>query len=347
MKYNIKSLIAIVLGLVATGHCLGQNYTTTTAAGAGNDWNTVAAGWSSGAGASANPGATYQALSGALVRSPRSQPISTVTFPGLSLQIDYGAALRFKTSDIGTTTTYVFGGGGLILNGGQAQAGDAINSIVSGFMHVTAASSLTTSGPGGVLDTPNHPATDTRTFQFTADIDGSGLLTLMNGKTSISNPSSQGLPDFSFTGNNSLFLGGFLNVGGWLQVGGINSLGGGNLSVVGTTTGGNQAVFSSTLDLVSAGTLTLGSATDTTGSALILDHNLTFSAVTIDGTSLAAGSYNVADLTALGFGANIAGGSDGTGTIFLTVAAVPEPSAITMASIGGLAMMGLLRRRKA
>ena len=83
------------------------------------------------------------------------------------------------------------------------------------------------------------------------------------------------------------------------------------------------------------------------GSALILDHNLTFSAVSINGTDLAAGSYNVADLTSLGFGANIAGGSDGTGTIFLTVAAVPEPSTIAVASLGGLAMTIWMRRRKA
>ena len=76
---------------------------------------------------------------------------------------------------------------GLILNGGQAQAGDAINSVVSGFMHVTAASSLTTSGPGGGFGYAK-PSGDRHAHfhQFTANIDGNGLLTLMNGKTSIS-----------------------------------------------------------------------------------------------------------------------------------------------------------------
>ena len=45
MKYNFKSLAAIVLGLAATsGHCFAQNYTTTINAGAGVDWNTVGAG---------------------------------------------------------------------------------------------------------------------------------------------------------------------------------------------------------------------------------------------------------------------------------------------------------------
>lgn len=135
-----------------------------------------------------------------------------------------------------------------------------------------------------------------------------------------------------------------MDVGGWLQVAGINSLGSGDLGIVGTTAGGNQAVFSSTLDLVSLGTLTLGSASDTTGSGLLLDHNLAFSAVTINGTSLANGSYDVAALTGMGFGANIAGGS--LAGEFLTVGAVPEPSTIALGLLGGLGMI-VLRRRNA
>jgi hypothetical protein len=91
--------------------------------------------------------------------------------------------------------------------------------------------------------------------------------------------------------------------------------------------------------------LTLGSVGDAVDSGLILDHNMTFSSITIGGTSLAAGSYNVSDLTSMGFGANIAGGSDTSGNIFLTVAPVPEPSSLALATIGGLAALGLRRKR--
>jgi len=70
------------------------------------------------------------------------------------------------------------------------------------------------------LDTAGNPTTDTRNFNFTATLDGTGLLTLMNGETSISNPASQGSPDFSFGGDDSSFSGGFINVGGWLSNGG-------------------------------------------------------------------------------------------------------------------------------
>jgi hypothetical protein len=335
---TLKLTTLLVAGTMSALPLHADLFTTITAATAGNDWSTVGAGWSSGAGATA--GNDYEALSGALVRSPRNSG-PTVAFPGNSLQIDAGAAMRFKTGDIGTTTTFVFNDGGLILNGGQAQAGDAINSVVSGTVHVVAASSLTTSGPGGVLDTPGHAAADTRTFSFTANVDGSGTLTLMNGKTTIANPSGNGLPDFSFTGNNSSFSGGFTNVGGWLQVAGIGSLGSGNVTISGFDNL-NQAVFNSTIDLVSGGTLTLSNL----NSGLILDNNLTFAAVSIDGTSLAPGAYTVADLTTLGFGANIAGGSDPT-KVLTVVGAVPEPATVALLSTAGLAMLVFRRKRSA
>jgi len=335
---NRPSITPIFLAavLLSAAQLPAALYTTSTNAGAGDDWTTIAAGWTSGAGATA--GNDYESLSGALVRSPRSSG-PTVTFPGNSLKIDTGSAMRFKTGDVGTTTTFVFNNGGFILNGGQGQAGDAINSVVSGSVHVIAASSLTTSGPGGVLDTPGHAAADTRTFSFTANVDGTGMLTLMNGKTTIANPTGNGLPDFSFTGNNSSFSGGFTDVGGWLQVAGITSLGSGNVTITGFD-GSNQAIFNSTIDLVSNGTLTLSNI----NSGIILDRNLTFSAVSINGTSLAPGSYTVADLTTLGFGANIAGGSDPTKTL---IVAVPEPASTAIVTVSGLIAILIFRRRRA
>jgi len=53
---------------------------------------------------------------------PEAKPTSTVTFPGDSLQIDAGSALRFKTSDQGATTTYIFNNGGLILTAVKGRA---------------------------------------------------------------------------------------------------------------------------------------------------------------------------------------------------------------------------------
>jgi hypothetical protein len=259
------------------------------------------------------------------------------------LTIDSGAVLRLKnnTGNPGPAdTTYTFDTGGLILNGGQLQMGDGkaggLTYTVAGAMHITAASSFTTSGPSGGIDTPGHPATDARAFVISANMDGSSLVTVMNGKTSITSPSTFGAPDFSLTGSNSSFSGGFLNQGGWLQVAGIDSLGTGNLTISGFDAS-NQAIFSSTLDLVSSGTLTISNI----DSGLILDHNLTFSAVSIDGTSLLPGSYTTATLTAMGYGANIAGGSDPTK--LLTV--VPEPSVVLMLMMSGLFVLVCRPRR--
>src|SRR5258705_2060108 len=110
MKFHlIKFFVGMAVGLLVVMQLRATDFTTGTPANPGVDWTTVEAGWSSGAGATA--GYTYEVLSGGLVRSPRSQPTSTVTFPGDSLQIDAGSALRFKTSDQGATTTYIFNNG--------------------------------------------------------------------------------------------------------------------------------------------------------------------------------------------------------------------------------------------
>jgi len=89
-------------------------------------------------------------------------------------------------------------------------------------------------------------------------------------------------------------------------------------------------------DFASGGSLTLSGT-----SVLVLDQSVSFTAVTINGTSLAAGTYSFADLNAA-FDAFFADG--GTGSI--TVAAVPEPA--SAATLAGAALLGLvaLRRRR-
>jgi hypothetical protein len=106
-----------------------------------------------------------------------------------------------------------------------------------------------------------------------------------------------------------------------LQGSGINSLGFGDITLT-------SAQAASTLDLNydlsnPTGALTLIGAT----SKVILDQNLTFGAVSINGSSLAPGLYTFADLNAA-FDANFVDG--GTGSITV----VPEPTVPLLALLG-------------
>jgi hypothetical protein len=127
---------------------------------------------------------------------------------------------------------------------------------------------------------------------------------------------------------------------GWFKVTSLNGLGFGDVTLNSTTIATNTftSFFESDVDLVSIGTLTL------TGSNTILrlDEQLTFGAVTINGSSLAPGVYSTAQLEGM-FPTNIADvGSGSTADGTLTV--VPEPSSTTLFLVTSLCLVARRRR---
>ena len=168
-----------------------------------------------------------------------------------------------------------------------------------------------------------------RGFNFLATLVGDGNLSLDYGHdfgaTGVTAPAVQ------ISSSNPTFTGDWIVNAGWLQGSGPNSLGFGDITLT-------SAQAASTLDLNydlnnPTGALTLAGTT----SKLVLDQNLTFGSVSINGSSLAPGFYSFAALNS-SFDANIVDG--GTGSITV----IPEPTVPLLALIGAGALF--TRRRK-
>ncbi|HEX7653907.1 MAG TPA: hypothetical protein VF607_10395, partial [Verrucomicrobiae bacterium] len=105
---------------------LAANFTTATVQSSGNNPNWNSAIWNPGATTPA-AGNSYEALSGALLRSPYSA--NPQPFNGDSLQLDAGAAIRLKAFAL--SNSYTFGVGGIVLNGGWIGNGDDQKAFVN------------------------------------------------------------------------------------------------------------------------------------------------------------------------------------------------------------------------
>lgn len=337
---------ALVCAIAASAHA--ANFTTTTQQGAGdtNNWNSLI--WNPGP-VSPTAGNTYEALPGARVRSPNGTTGSggngatgqTFTFPGDSLTFTgvgfstTGASgeFRFKQNFDNPVFNFpgVSGNPGLILNGGILNNGDERLMTISGLVG-TASGTISSINPGG--QNPNDISAN-RAFLFTANLTGSGALTLDYARDF-----GSAAPAVQINSTNTNFTGNWTVNSGWLKGAGLNSLGFGNILMASQVVPALGTQAGSTLDLDYNLTNPTGSLTlQDTLSKLILDQNLTFGAVTINGTPLSVGTHTFAELNAA-FDANIVDG--GTGNIIV----VPEPSAFAMVLLGAFGLMRSRRRRE-
>lgn len=259
----------------------------------------------------------------ALVRNPYTGTPNVISFPGDTLILQTNAQLRFKNlGGVGTfvsgvnyaTPTNVFPGNfgfpGLILNGG------VLNNGTSGTAFVIQGTMYANPGSQSYLNPADTFNQDTvsRGLIFQAQLMGSGTLALLNGNSGPAVP----VPT-PFTGTSNNFTGLWIVKSGWLQgVGdgtsdGYNSLGTnpavsfdidpqwappqgpGLVFTNGSTYFYNgPAVLDMGPSLANSG----GSLFLTNGGQLYLHGNVVFSNVTVEGTSLARGTYTYSYLAA-------------------------------------------------
>jgi hypothetical protein len=297
MKLRLFLWVAILSGVVCDASFAAA--LTTTVVQANNDtshWN--AAIWDPGP-VSPTAGDTCEVFTGARVRTPNGTvasggtgaPGQTFTFPGDSLQLDgigFGVGttgeLRFKHSFDNTTFAFpgVNGNAGLILNGGMLNDGENRKPAITGAIR-TLPGSLSSINPGG--QNPNE-IDARRGFIIDATLTGGGDLSLdYAGDTTSSGAVT---PAIVIHSSNPTFSGKWIINSGWIQGAGNNSFGFGDIMLT-------SLQGPSTLDVDYDLTNPTGSLViETASSKLILDQNLTFGSVTIDGTSLSPGVHTFA-----------------------------------------------------
>jgi hypothetical protein len=233
-------------------------------------------------------GNTYELLDGGLIGNPPN--IGPQTFPGDSLVVNAGATVQ-AMGPAGTSLDFpgVDGNAGLILNGGTLLAGGDHGFGISGSIYVAADS---------IID---H-ASSSGNFVITAQIDGDGNLTLVNGK--IQRP-------LTIQSSNNAYHGTWMIDSGYLRGIGDGSLGSGSIVI---NDGARFMVF---YDMRTPGTLTLVGS----NSVMVLHQDCQFGAVTINNTSLPAGTYSYDQLVAQ-FPGNFA--PSGSGSITVLPANAPS-----------------------
>ncbi|HTS17372.1 MAG TPA: right-handed parallel beta-helix repeat-containing protein, partial [Verrucomicrobiae bacterium] len=219
-----------------------------------------------------------------------------MTFPGDSLILDSGTKLVAPASSVGTVDfPGTNGNPGLILNGGMLSNAHQPGSrtfVIAGWIAVLGTSTI------------NHPW-NPGGFIITAQLSGNGTLILLNG--AYSEPLDVESTNNSYSGDWWLLR------GGSLKGSGESSLGTGNIVVYPGST------LEIDYDIQTPGALTLLGA----NSVFILHQNCQFSAVTINGVSLAPGTYTYNNLLAQ-FPGNFAPG--GSGSI-----SIPAPAPVIVA----------------
>jgi hypothetical protein len=327
----ISPLGALALIVVASSQALAINHTTSFQQGPNTNWDDPAI-WTPNDGLAPHAGDTYEVILGATNPARLRNPINgnDVVFGGDSLKLNVSTEIRFKAKATGIATTITFNNGGLILNGGLLNTGDDVEFTLAGLISVTNNSVIDTIDANNV----NAPD-DQRSYVISSSISGTGNLSFNLGRT-VS-------PAFTIAGNNSTYTGDWIVNAGWFKVTSLTGLGFGDVTLNSTTIAANTftSFFEADVDLVSTGTLTLtGSNT-----VLRLDEQLTFSGVTINGTSLAPGIYTTAQLEGM-FPTNIADVGSGS-TVDGTLRVVPEPSTAAAALLASFCLASRRRRRAA
>ena len=205
------------------------------------------------------------------------------TFTGDSLALDAGATIQ-ASGPVGTSLNFpgVDGNAGLILNGGTLLAGDGHTFRISGRIYVAADSIIDHASAGG-------------NFVITAQIEGDGNLTLVNG--SIRRP-------LEIRSSDNPYRGTWLINSGYLRGTGNGSLGSGNIVIY------EGARITVNYDIQTPGTLTLLGS----NSVMFLHQDCQFGAAIINDTSLLPGAYSYDQLVAQ-FPGNFAPGGSGSITV--------------------------------
>ncbi len=278
--------------------CWAANYTSKSVVGAGANWTGNY--WQlNGAGALVGPptaGNTYELIangstltSGNDTRTRNPANPGVQTFPGDSLMLDTNSDIRLKGP--GAISTFPGPGGGqagFILNGGGINIGDDGKFWIDGVIEARQLSFIFPATSGTTADN--------RSLNIMGKLIGTGNLALINGGL---------VTAIEISGANNTFSGQWIVKSGYLLGSGNGSLGTNSITIdpnwsVPSANGAwtlgsgyNKAVVSISYDLNSAGTLTIAN-----GGQIVLYKNLCFSAVTINGTALTAGSHSYAELAA-------------------------------------------------
>ena len=344
-KINLGSALLIGsalawLSLSTSAWAAEPLYTTTSNQGGspGTSWASSIIWKLNGAGTAvaATAGNTYEAqyngtvklgngTATTLLRNPYSTGTPNIAvFPGDCLIVDTNTQIRFKA--LGTSGTTAQGGvaiayptnafyganglPGLVLNGGCLNTGDSDAFTILGTMQA-APGTLSYLNPGNTF------AGDwaKRDLIITAQLSGSGSLALLNATNSV--------PQV-INGTSNTFSGTWIVKAGWLQGAGDGTADGYNS--LGTNTACTflidpqwtpppifdaGAVFNNGPALLDMGAATAncgGSLILTNGGKLNLHGIVVFSAVTIEGTALAAGVHFYSELIA-NFPSSFSGGS--------------------------------------
>lgn len=320
MKLNIKTSplklgrrVGLASSLVIATLALpaiGFSQITQVANDSGVGWNDSTL-WSDSS--AAHSGATYTTASG-LGSSGNTYLGTSVSgrVRGLSSSATFGGDSLTVVANseilLKDATTY---SANVILDGGALRwaPNSSGNATMDGTLNVNSESYL------GVSQTGNS------TLTVNSAITGSGLLHVAAGTSSTATGYTLGV---TFGGDLSGYTGTF-DIGG----------------------GGNGGASFSTATISFAQAYNLPSLSMLMGDystpdILDLNYDLTVGSFAFNGTSLTSGTYTVSDLNT-----QFGNGSQFAGTGSLTVAAVPEPGSMTLASLGGGLMLVLaLRRRK-
>lgn len=256
MKYHLfKVLTVIAIGLLATTQLRAANFITTAnqTSGSSPNWNSAI--WNSGA-VVPTVGNSYEALSGALLRSPYSA--TAQPFNGDSLQLDSGASIRLKAYSSAITNIYTFGVIGIILNGGIIGNGDDQWAVINSPLTI-AANSFIYAGPDATwANTTSGAYQGFRTYSFNGGLSGSDGLTFANAVL-YNNPQVNAnvgvTPNFIFNGNGSAYTGTIYIEAGWVQAGSANAFQGDVVVAGGNASNGvnGPAMFGASVSFSSPG----------------------------------------------------------------------------------------------
>jgi len=316
-SHGFKWLSAVAAGALALSAVPSRAAVITLVSddASGEDWSTGTH-WSDGLPAAAGNDYFVGSGAGKIIRSTNNG--TAAVFPGDSLELDATGLFRLKSATGGSVSLTL-----LKLNGGALHNGNASNTTtVSGAINVLSASTLDLSSEGSNL--VNNGADVTRFLTIAATLSGSGLLNVGNGGTAPTAATFATLGNVNVTSTNNTFSGGWNVQSGILHGQSSGSLGTGNITV--GASGGFDTDYN----------VSLPTKSFSLSGLMQLDQNDTFGNVSINGTPLAAGTYNFAQLSTA-FPTNFVPG--GTGSI--TVA--PEPASLGIIAVSAL---GLLQRRR-
>jgi hypothetical protein len=322
MYLRLTTTLVSLLGLILISEkSEAANLTTTNVQGSGQNWtaaiwktNSSGLATNSAAGVAPVAANTYETvfngtgigngLNNTRIRNPATA--GTQTFPGVSLTMYTNTELRAKQSGAVLNFPGVAGNPGLILAGALLDAGDDATFPITGSIQVQSQSYISHGANGG-----GGGISANRSFNISGFLSGTGNLVIMNSGLTLAQ---------QISGTTNTYSGQWIVQCGWLQGVGTNSLGTNSITVDPNYSGyltdmpsaaspAGPARFEVNYDLNSAGALTLVNA-----GKMRLHQNCAFTAVTIEGTPLSAGTHFYPELIA-NFPNNFEPGGSGAITV--------------------------------